>query len=195
MTTQKTSQLTTTAIANERPSSPDGKVPTTSPLPPSSSTTTSVVVPARKSSSSFYQVLVHEWKDCHQEFLWSQLQISIILVIAYLGNNWPVSYPRNDNHNMNMFWFMNVGLLIVAICTMKHEDPVTTLLPGTPAPKLQVLSRSQTEEWKGWMQWMFIMVRVYIGFLCFCLSCVFWSTQMCMMCHYKKKVIHFIYVH
>jgi len=38
-----------------------------------------------------------------------------------------------------------------AIYTMKHE-------PGTRG--VQLLSRDQTEEWKGWMQFVFIMVCI-----------------------------------
>lgn len=86
------------------------------------------------------------------EFLKAQGQVILVLIIAYIGNNWPYSYPRNDNHNYFMFWLMNFALLVAALCTMEH-------IPNT-RNSLQILSRSQTEEWKGWMQWAFIMVRL-----------------------------------
>jgi 10 TM Acyl Transferase domain found in Cas1p len=86
------------------------------------------------------------------DFLKAQGQVVLVLIIAYIGNNWPYSYPRNANHNYGMFWFMNAALLVAALCTMKH-------IPNT-RNTIQILSRSQTEEWKGWMQWAFIMVRI-----------------------------------
>jgi 10 TM Acyl Transferase domain found in Cas1p len=84
------------------------------------------------------------------DFIQAQGQVALVLIVAYIGNNWPYSYPRNDNHNYTMFWSMNMAVLIAAACTMKH-------VPNTRG--IQILSRSQTEEWKGWMQWAFIMVR------------------------------------
>jgi N-acetylneuraminate 9-O-acetyltransferase len=78
--------------------------------------------------------------------------VAVVLAIAYIGNNWKDSYPRNDNHNIPLFWFMNVALLVAGALTLQHK-------PGREG-SVQLLSRSQTEEWKGWMQWAFIMVRV-----------------------------------
>jgi hypothetical protein len=51
-----------------------------------------------------------------------------------------------------MFWVMNGLLFIAAMLTMKHD-------PNGSARGVQLLSRPQTEEWKGWMQFAFIMVR------------------------------------
>jgi N-acetylneuraminate 9-O-acetyltransferase len=108
-------------------------------------------------STSLWDILYKDWYGKNgRTFIGAQIQVVIVLVIAYIGNNWPISYPRNDNHNMFLFWFMNVSLLFAALYTMKHEPPI-----DPTNFKLQVLSRSQTEEWKGWMQWMFIMVRVW----------------------------------
>jgi hypothetical protein len=85
-------------------------------------------------------------------FAQAQVQVAVVLAIAYIGNNWKDSYPRNDNHNIPLFWFMNVALLVAGALTLQHK-------PGREG-SVQLLSRSQTEEWKGWMQWAFIMVRV-----------------------------------
>jgi hypothetical protein len=54
--------------------------------------------------------------------------------------------------NMTMFWVSNGLLFIAAMLTMKHD-------PNGSARGVQLLSRPQTEEWKGWMQFAFIMVR------------------------------------
>jgi hypothetical protein len=109
---------------------------------------------------SMWQSRFRQWKGW-SEFSKAQLQVAVVLLIAYIGNNWKESYPRNDNHSYPMFWFMNGVFLLVAIFTMKHE-------PNTRVGSVQLLSRSQTEEWKGWMQWAFIMVRVvFVSFFLF----------------------------
>jgi N-acetylneuraminate 9-O-acetyltransferase len=94
-----------------------------------------------------------QWKS-RKEFLYAQLQVVVIVVIAYIGNTWSVSYPRNDNHDPSMFWVLNVALLIAAVLTLKHD-------PNGSSRGVQLLSRPQTEEWKGWMQWAFIMYHYY----------------------------------
>ena len=91
-----------------------------------------------------------KWKG-KREFFLAQGQVAIILLIAFIGNNWPYSYPRNDNHYPQIFWTMNVALLVAAVCTVKRE----------PSDRVTILSRHQTEEWKGWMQWAFIMYHYY----------------------------------
>jgi uncharacterized integral membrane protein len=53
-----------------------------------------------------------------------------------------------------MFWVMNACLLVAAAFTMKHDTTVSSR-------GIQLLSRAQTEEWKGWMQWAFIMYHYY----------------------------------
>lgn len=99
---------------------------------------------------SVMKQLLQRWKG-GKDFVKAQAQMFVVLVIAYLGNNFPKAYPRNDNHNMTMFWLMNVVLLLAGIVTLKHDT-------NGSARGIQLLSRAQTEEWKGWMQWAFIMV-------------------------------------
>ena len=103
------------------------------------------------SSSTFLLNMWNSWKS-RNDFLRAQVQVAVILLIALTGNNWPWSYPRNDNENPHLFWFMNVILLVAAAATMKHDA-------NGSARGVQLLNRNQTEEWKGWMQWAFIMVR------------------------------------
>eukprot|EP00594_Rhizosolenia_setigera_P013223 CAMPEP_0178960642 /NCGR_PEP_ID=MMETSP0789-20121207/13088_1 /TAXON_ID=3005 /ORGANISM="Rhizosolenia setigera, Strain CCMP 1694" /LENGTH=432 /DNA_ID=CAMNT_0020644035 /DNA_START=214 /DNA_END=1512 /DNA_ORIENTATION=- len=55
---------------------------------------------------------------------------------------------------MPMFWLMNLLLLIGAIATWKHT-------PKPASRGVTFLNRGQTEEWKGWMQWAFIMYHYY----------------------------------
>ena len=98
----------------------------------------------------FLQIL-QDWKGAY-ECGKAQLQMIVVLVVAYIGNNWPHSYPRNNNHSASLFWVMNGLLLLAALASMKHE-PTTR--------NIQLLSRPQTEEWKGWMQFAFIMYHYY----------------------------------
>lgn len=95
--------------------------------------------------------LLNQWKGA-KDFCKAQVQVVVVLVIAYIGNNWPKSYHRNENHNPSMFWAMNIAILIAAVATLTHD-------PNASSRGVQLLSRAQTEEWKGWMQWAFIMVR------------------------------------
>lgn len=86
------------------------------------------------------------------EFIMSQGKIALVLLVAYIGNNWPNTYPRNDNHNPTMFWIMNAFLAVATIATWtRKENP----------SRITFLSRPQTEEWKGWMQWAFILYHYY----------------------------------
>jgi hypothetical protein len=91
------------------------------------------------------------WPGRH-EFLKAQAVIAGILWLAAFGNKWEPSYDRNENHDMFTFWLMNGLILAVGIYTLKHDA-------NGSARGVQLLSRPQTEEWKGWMQWAFIMVR------------------------------------
>ena len=129
------------------------------------STTTSSVSPFGSDSSkkrrnmtlsSFGQkisrIFSQQWAG-RMDFLYAQMQVIVVLIIAYIGNNWKNTYPRNENQNYSLFWAMNVFILVVGLFTMQH----------TPSPnRIQILSRSQTEEWKGWMQWAFIMVSLHM---------------------------------
>lgn len=111
------------------------------------------------------------WKG-KNEFFQTQLKMSLILLVAFVGDRYQPSYPRNDNHNMTTFWFMNLILLIISAWTWNtsahgpstntHTTASAAATDATPATvKITFLSREQTEEWKGWMQFMFIMYHYY----------------------------------
>jgi hypothetical protein len=105
------------------------------------------------------QMIFPNWTG-KNDFLKAQAQVAAILVIAAIGNLWPIAYKRNENHNPTMFWVMNAALAVASIYTLKHDKEGS-------ARGVQLLSRPQTEEWKGWMQWAFIMVCV----MCACVRC------------------------
>lgn len=99
---------------------------------------------------SVLSAILAGWKG-RNDFLKAQAFVAGILVLAYVGNTWPRSYDRNLNKDPTMFWLANLGLFLAAMASWKHD-------PSSSSRGVQLLSRAQTEEWKGWMQWAFIMV-------------------------------------
>jgi len=85
------------------------------------------------------------------KFFFAQVQVALILLFACFGDKWEPSYPRNDNHNMTLFWSLHAVLLGASVLTWTHK----------PRERVTLLSREQTEEWKGWMQFSFIMYHYY----------------------------------
>jgi hypothetical protein len=119
--------------------------------------------------------LLKHWKGA-SEFGKAQCQVVIVLLIAYIGNNWKYSYHRNENHNPTMFWVMNIALVVAGLCTLQHEPSRQHRSTGQTI--IQLLSRPQTEEWKGWMQWAFIMVSyrlLYIQVINCVSSCILYK--------------------
>lgn len=90
------------------------------------------------------------------DFLKAQAKVFLILAVAYIGDNFDPSYPRNENHNMTLFWAFHVVLLILAAATWTYRPP-----RDPESDRVSFLSRPQTEEWKGWMQFAFIMYHYY----------------------------------
>ena len=123
----------------------------TSPQPPR--TGASAALGASASAAMPSPSLLARWSS-RRDFLLAQAQVAAILFIANLGNNFPNSYPRNDNVNPTMFWVVCGGMAVAALATMKHVD-------SDPRRGVQLLGRAQTEEWKGWMQFAFIMYHYY----------------------------------
>ena len=78
----------------------------------------------RRLRMDFVNTIKQHWEGKF-DFLKAQGQVAIVLVVAYIGNNWPKSYPRNENHNPTMFWVMKVLLWIGALATLKQvpDDP------------------------------------------------------------------------
>ena len=134
-----------------------------------------------KNTRGCYSKICYSWKG-KNDFLKAQCHVCIILVIALVGNNWPNSYPRNDNHDPKMFWAMNGALLVAALLTLKHE----------PSDRITMLSRHQTEEWKGWMQWAFILYHYYRAYFAYneirvFVSAYVWMTGFGNFLYFDKK--------
>ena len=57
--------------------------------------------------------------------------------------------PRNQVHDMDMFWCVAFILLVSSALNVRKSKGG------------DVLNREQTEEWKGWMQFMFLMYHYF----------------------------------
>ena len=76
--------------------------------------------------------------------------MALVLAIAHFGNKYEPSYPRNDNHAPPVFWLVNAILAIGAYMTWTWNASSAGRSGGSP--RVIMLGREQTEEWKGWMQ-------------------------------------------
>ena len=103
--------------------------------------------------------VLSRWSS-RQDFLLAQCQVAIILLVAHLGNIFPNSYHRNENHDPTMFYVVCGVMIAAALATLKREET-------NPKRGVQLLSRAQTEEWKGWMQFAFIMYHYYRMYLAY----------------------------
>ena len=97
-------------------------------------------------------------KNGLKDFLMAQAKVAVILAVAHFGNIYEPAYPRNDNHAPPMFWCVNAILLVLTLASWSHK-PSAGRNGGTP--RVVILGREQTEEWKGWMQWGFIFYHYY----------------------------------
>ncbi|EKX36256.1 hypothetical protein GUITHDRAFT_79030, partial [Guillardia theta CCMP2712] len=71
--------------------------------------------------------------------------LSLILLFTYQSEYYPVFPHLAKEHDMDMFWFAT--LLFLAYSFTRWQKSRTD----------DLLGREQTEEWKGWMQFMFLL--------------------------------------
>ena len=75
----------------------------------------------------------------------------LIMTYVYLCDRTTL-VPKSKKHQSKTdFWLLCLGILLVGLCTLRSS--------GESAPK--PLQRDQTEEWKGWMQLMFILYHYF----------------------------------
>jgi hypothetical protein len=85
--------------------------------------------------------------------------LGLILLYAFV-NEHTEFIPKIDKHyDIDYFWFLFGLLLLAAVLTIKPSRGES-----------DVLNRDQTEEWKGWMQFLFLRTIVYnmSGFTGYC---------------------------
>eukprot|EP00934_Nitzschia_sp_Nitz4_P006737 Nitzschia sp. Nitz4//scaffold45_size130396//8549//11497//NITZ4_003428-RA/size130396-processed-gene-0.172-mRNA-1//1//CDS//3329552335//6727//frame0 len=98
-----------------------------------------------------------------------------ILLYAYVCEYHPPFPHADKNYDGDLFFFLTFLLFLVSFFTWKRHDKSKELktkltddsLAGGAGPvaesndKTEILNRDQTEEWKGWMQFMFLLYHYY----------------------------------
>mmetsp|Transcript_43559 Transcript_43559/g.103536 ORF Transcript_43559/g.103536 Transcript_43559/m.103536 type:complete len:981 (-) Transcript_43559:64-3006(-) len=78
---------------------------------------------------------------------WAEL--AGILLFAFQCENYPIFQHGAKEHDFDMFWFVVLAFGTVAALNIR------------PTKDQSVLGREQSEEWKGWMQFMFLLYHYY----------------------------------
>lgn len=126
-----------------------------------------------------------------KDFLSAQAKVAVVLAAAHFGNIYEPAYPRNDNHSPPTFWMVNGVLAALTLASVTHK-PSSGRDGGTP--RIVMLGREQTEEWKGWMQWGFIFYHYYRVYYVYNEIRVFVSAYVWMV-RYSGVVVHYVYIH
>ncbi|CAE7363288.1 RWA1 [Symbiodinium sp. KB8] len=95
------------------------------------------------------QDLLPVWLRSHQSVLRAGAEMSVILGLLYLCDRTEVLPEAGKVRDPRQFWAVWAAIVVAALFTVrKGKDS---------AP----LSREQTDEWKGWMQIMFLMYHYF----------------------------------
>ena len=73
------------------------------------------------------------------------VRLCCAILLTYLFEHYPLFPHAAKDHDMDLFWFLTFGLFFCAALGLQKTK--TT----------DLLNREQTEEWKGWMQFMFLL--------------------------------------
>lgn len=72
-----------------------------------------------------------------------------ILLFAYMCEHYPLFPHSAKIHDMDMFWLVHLALGIASVWRFDKSKTA------------DLLNREQTEEWKGWMQFSFLMYHYF----------------------------------
>lgn len=103
--------------------------------------------------------------------------LGLILLLAFMCEKYPMHAQGGKTWDRDMYWFLCLLLLLWSIGTMKkvreirwcrwlpyesdHQWTFVCLALTLQGKSTDILNRDQTEEWKGWMQFMFLMYHYY----------------------------------
>jgi len=76
-------------------------------------------------------------------------KLGILLLATYLCENHPPNPHAQKSHDMDMFWCLTAVLFVYSFTDIRK------------CKTSEILNREQTEEWKGWMQFMFLLYHYY----------------------------------
>jgi hypothetical protein len=115
--------------------------------------------------------------------------LGMILLYAYICEYHPPFPHSAKSYDRDEFAFLTILLIIASIFSWRHNDPDNDIQqvrdPGTKVIPAQaatdVLNRDQTEEWKGWMQFMFLLYHYHhaeevYNLIRILITCYVWMT-------------------
>ncbi|CAM9997888.1 unnamed protein product, partial [Phaeothamnion confervicola] len=76
-------------------------------------------------------------------------KLGALLVLAWLCEHRPLFDHQKKTHDMDMYWFMAFALAVISFANIRKSKGG------------DILNREQTEEWKGWMQFAFLMYHYF----------------------------------
>eukprot|EP00281_Chroomonas_sp_CCMP1168_P023820 CAMPEP_0206222214 /NCGR_PEP_ID=MMETSP0047_2-20121206/5838_1 /ASSEMBLY_ACC=CAM_ASM_000192 /TAXON_ID=195065 /ORGANISM="Chroomonas mesostigmatica_cf, Strain CCMP1168" /LENGTH=941 /DNA_ID=CAMNT_0053645019 /DNA_START=140 /DNA_END=2965 /DNA_ORIENTATION=+ len=96
-------------------------------------------------------------------------QFCVILFFAYCCEHYPLYPPGERLWDRDTFYFLMIIYAIAMVLTIKEGK------------QTDILNRDQTEEWKGWMQYIFLMYHYYsaaetYNFIRVFITCYVWMT-------------------
>ncbi|GMI46753.1 hypothetical protein TrCOL_g1699 [Triparma columacea] len=85
-------------------------------------------------------------------------EFGLILFICYLAENHP-PFPHGEKvYDRDFFFLLTALLFAIGYFTLQDNSPNQE---QGGKPDSTILNRDQTEEWKGWMQFMFLLYHYY----------------------------------
>ena len=115
----------------------------------------------RRSMDSLYASLSH---------------FGLIILLCYVCEFHPPHYHAEKVYDRDAFFFLTLLLILCASLTIERNGPAQAkagsgdrsktkegraMEKAVTPPDSTILNRAQTEEWKGWMQFMFLLYHYY----------------------------------
>lgn len=93
-----------------------------------------------------------------------------ILAFTWVCENKPIFQHEQKSHKPDFFWFICLVILFFGLGSIQHHPKMT-----------DIVNRDQTEEWKGWMQTVFLLYHYFhasevYNVVRVMISCYVWMT-------------------